>query len=336
MSKFCSSVVLLLLTASLFGPSLEGAWDERGMGPAEVSAESQKAFAEASSSSSTVYILKKGDAVKVILRISAGGENWCRIVLPGQAGLSGYVPCKALASASSIAPVSNTGTVPAATSVAAAPAAPSTAAAANVRYLTNNDISEMTGAGLPAEILIAKIKSSACNFDTAPAALKGLKTAGVPDQVILSMVEAPVGLPARTAAATATPMSPEPSNSASSVSTPTRPGAATGSATPTAMSVANAPNEVSIPEKKGPGVACVILKRMGPADQITSHLYAFGLRGKQFQYVEGDLPNGVKFHGRLTDHDVRLVQDHGGKVQILEPKYSVADLEEARKGCQTP
>jgi len=80
----------------------------------------------------------------------------------------------------------------------------------------------------------------------------------------------------------------------------------------------------------------VILKRMGPADQITSHLYAFGLRGKQFQYVEGELPKGVKFHGRLTDHDVRAVQEHAGRVLILEPKYTVADLEEARKGCQTP
>jgi hypothetical protein len=89
-------------------------------------------------------------------------------------------------------------------------------------------------------------------------------------------------------------------------------------------------------QKIGTGSTCVILKRMGPADQITSHLYAFGLRGKQFQYVEGDLPKGVKFHGRLTDHDVRAVQDHAGRVLILEPKYSVADLEEARKGCQTP
>jgi hypothetical protein len=30
------------------------------------------------------------------------------------------------------------------------------------------------------------------------------------------------------------------------------------------------------------GSVCVILKRMGPADQVTSHLYSFGIRGKQF------------------------------------------------------
>jgi hypothetical protein len=151
MFRFCSSVVLLFLSASLFGPSLEGAWDERGMGPAEVSADSQKAFAEASSSSPIVYILKKGDLVKVILRISASGENWCRILLPGQAGLTGYVPCKALASASSVTPVSGTGAVPVAQPVVVAVTTePFKPAAANVHSLTNNDISEMSGAGLPA------------------------------------------------------------------------------------------------------------------------------------------------------------------------------------------
>jgi hypothetical protein len=334
MHRFCSAAVLLFLTLGLLGPSLEGAWDERGMGPAEVSADSQKAFSEASSSSSIVYILKKGDAVKVILRISAGGENWCRILLPGQAGFTGYVPCKALASASSVTPVSGTSVVPVAHPVSVS-AQPSTPAAVNVSSLTNNDISEMSGAGLPAEVLIAKIKSSSCNFDTAPTSLKSLKAAGVSDKVILAMVEAPVGQPVTTARGAAIPTNPEPSSSVSSRSIPARPETAIASL-PSTANVANAPTDVSIPEKRGVGIACLILKRMGPADQITSHLYAFGLRGKQFQYVEGDLPKGVKFHGRLTDHDVRLVQDHGGKVLILEPKYNVADLEEARRGCQKP
>ena len=43
--------------------------------------------------------------------------------------------------------------------------------------------------------------------------------------------------------------------------------------------------------------SCVILKRMGPADEVTSHLYSFGLRGKQFQYVEGQLPAGISISG---------------------------------------
>jgi PEGA domain len=74
---------------------------------------------------------------------------------------------------------------------------------------------------------------------------------------------------------------------------------------------------------------------MGPADQITSHMYAFGIRGKQFQFVEGQLPKGVKFHGRLTDHDVRQIQESGARIVVLEPKFTGADLAEARKGCIT-
>ena len=86
------------------------------------------------------------------------------------------------------------------------------------------------------------------------------------------------------------------------------------------------------PEAK-PVVPCVILKRMGPADEITSHLYSFGIRGKQFQYVEGNLPQGISFHGRLTDHDARKILDKGGKIQILEPKYTPADLDAVRRQC---
>ncbi len=78
---------------------------------------------------------------------------------------------------------------------------------------------------------------------------------------------------------------------------------------------------------------CVILKRMGPADEITSHLYSFGIRGKQFQFVDGQFPKGMKFHGRLTDHDVRQIFDKGGRVSIVEPKYTPADLQAARENC---
>jgi len=79
---------------------------------------------------------------------------------------------------------------------------------------------------------------------------------------------------------------------------------------------------------------CLILKRMGPADEITSHMYSFGIRGKQFQYVEGDFPAGAKFHGRLTDNDVRNIQKHGGKVVMMEPRYSADDLREAKLSCK--
>lgn len=80
--------------------------------------------------------------------------------------------------------------------------------------------------------------------------------------------------------------------------------------------------------------SCVILKRMGPADEVTSHLYSFGIRGKQFQYIEGKLPEGFPFHGRLTDHDVRNLQARGAEVIVVESHYTAEDLKQARQQCQ--
>ena len=57
--------------------------------------------------------------------------------------------------------------------------------------LTNGDVIGMVKAGIGAEIVLAKIKTASCSFDTSPAALKELKDAGIPDSVILAMVQAP-------------------------------------------------------------------------------------------------------------------------------------------------
>lgn len=73
---------------------------------------------------------------------------------------------------------------------------------------------------------------------------------------------------------------------------------------------------------------------MGPADEVTSHLYSFGIRGKQFQYVEGKLPEGFPFHGRLTDHDVRNLQGRGAEVIVVESHYTAEDLSQARAQCR--
>ena len=58
--------------------------------------------------------------------------------------------------------------------------------------LTNKDVIEMTKAGLTAEVIIAKIRSSKSKFDTSPNVLAELKAAQVADAVILAMVEGPV------------------------------------------------------------------------------------------------------------------------------------------------
>ena len=59
--------------------------------------------------------------------------------------------------------------------------------------LTNNDILDMNKLGLASDVLVAKIKSSECNFDTSPSQLQQLKLGGLSDAVILAMVQAPMG-----------------------------------------------------------------------------------------------------------------------------------------------
>jgi uncharacterized protein YgiM (DUF1202 family) len=65
--------------------------------------------------------------------------------------------------------------------------------------LSNKDILSMQARRLPADVIVAKIKSSPSNFDTSATALQRLKFYGVSDKVIVAMVEAP-SLPATVAA----------------------------------------------------------------------------------------------------------------------------------------
>lgn len=62
---------------------------------------------------------------------------------------------------------------------------------ASKSVLVNQDVIELVKAGAAAEMVIGKIKSSVCRFETSPAALRLLKNAGVPDSVIQAMVRAP-------------------------------------------------------------------------------------------------------------------------------------------------
>jgi tetratricopeptide (TPR) repeat protein len=57
--------------------------------------------------------------------------------------------------------------------------------------LTNDDIIKLVQAKLPDSIVIAKIKSSSCDFDTTADGLIKLKQAGISDSVLQAMVEAP-------------------------------------------------------------------------------------------------------------------------------------------------
>src|SRR5580704_6161979 len=71
--------------------------------------------------------------------------------------------------------------------------------------LNNAAVVKMRTQRIAADVIIAKIQSSPCEFDTSPAALQKLKQAGVPDKVIVAMVTAPSASAPPPAAATKAP-----------------------------------------------------------------------------------------------------------------------------------
>jgi len=77
--------------------------------------------------------------------------------------------------------------------------------------LTNKNIVSMQSMRLGPDVILAKIKSSPTNFDTTPSGLQKLKFAGVPDKIIVAMVQAhdQPAAAAPTAAATEAPKAPE-------------------------------------------------------------------------------------------------------------------------------
>src|SRR5215207_8399510 len=59
--------------------------------------------------------------------------------------------------------------------------------------LKNSDILTMVRAKLPPALIIEKIQTSSCSFDTFPSVLAELKYRGVPDEILMAMVQAPHG-----------------------------------------------------------------------------------------------------------------------------------------------
>ena len=66
--------------------------------------------------------------------------------------------------------------------------------AQDLTALTNADILTMVKAKLPSALIVEKINTSTCNFDTYPSVLAELKYKGVTDEVLLAMVQAPHGV----------------------------------------------------------------------------------------------------------------------------------------------
>lgn len=72
------------------------------------------------------------------------------------------------------------------------------------QVIRNKDVMDLLKSGLSAEIIVAKIKTSKTNFDTSTSALQELKAGGVPDSIVLAMIQAGAAAPVLTVAAAPT------------------------------------------------------------------------------------------------------------------------------------
>src|SRR6201981_3728532 len=148
-----------------------------------VKPEAINVYQSASTNERVTATLKQGDVVDVVLEINVMGDAWCRISRAGTSEPLGFVLCFNLEQNHAPKQISHSESVATQSPPHAAPtAAPqklSQATDLNSGGMSNKDILDMNEMGLPPQILVAKIKSSQCNFDTSPASLQATKTAGV-------------------------------------------------------------------------------------------------------------------------------------------------------------
>src|SRR5215213_3536948 len=63
--------------------------------------------------------------------------------------------------------------------------------------MANADVVRMVKAKVAPDVIVAKIENSRCHFDTQAGVLAELRYNGVPDAVLMAMVKAPYGAPAK-------------------------------------------------------------------------------------------------------------------------------------------
>ena len=67
----------------------------------------------------------------------------------------------------------------------------------NVIELRNADVLSMIEAKVPTNVIITKIQTSRCHFDTFPTVISELRYRGVPEEILIAMTEAPIGRPTK-------------------------------------------------------------------------------------------------------------------------------------------
>src|ERR1700735_3286026 len=115
-------------------------------------------YAEASTNTRVLMILKQNYWVNVILEVNSSGIDWCRIEMPGEAEPAGYVFCKDLQQRTAPQKArmnSDLNEGPPRRNEGAAIASPPNStkpASTTVGVLTNADIFSMNKAGLPSSV----------------------------------------------------------------------------------------------------------------------------------------------------------------------------------------
>jgi hypothetical protein len=183
---------LALVSLFILSASTTVMAQQRILWQGRVRPEQMNVYTSASLSDRAAITLKQGDVVDVVLQINTMGVGWCQVSFSTQSEPLGYVLCLGLEQ-NGVAPnhLVHSEAVATESSATSSKPNPSVATVADSTVLTNEDILDMKKIGLPPEILVAKIKSSQTDFNTSPAQLKELKAEGLPDTVILAMVEAP-------------------------------------------------------------------------------------------------------------------------------------------------
>ena len=256
--------------------------------------------------------LRQGDAVDVVLQVSVSGSEWCRVTRAGTPEPLGFVLCLNLElGGSSPEQVAHAQQIATQLHPVKAAAAPYPAPSVPVQ-LTNKDVLDLHKAGLPEQILVAKIKTGQTNFDTSPSQLKELKAAGLADNVILAMVEAP--------------RAQAPASSAPSVAS-----APTGGETAAPSAEHSQPGGVLVHRKikleDNTPVHLVLSDNLSSASATTGQTISFEVSEDVLVDTLVIIPRGSLAWGTVTDAQAKRRLGRAGHLDVNIDKVRLADGE---------
>jgi hypothetical protein len=81
---------------------------------------------------------------------------------------------------------------------------------------------------------------------------------------------------------------------------------------------------------------CVILAPAEPPKGMATWSQAGRQQQHAMLYLAGEYPPGIPFRSQIKDKDVDKIRAKGGRVIILDTKYTHDDLEKAKKQCSEP